>query len=402
MEYINPTDDEIKIAKTCKYYNKENSIKINYLNKLFKKPWGYEYLSYQNEKIGIWILHIYENLKTSLHCHFKKDTILLVLSGTLRIDLYNTYKILNECEMLYIPANTFHGIMSYVKEGVILEIEIYSENINYSDKEDLLRLKDVYNRDKNSYIGSVEEINLQDNNSVNFHINNKYKFGNTNIEIIKNIDIYNNEIDKNNSIILLNGIIYNNNILSEGSIINLNNPIHNLSKETIFMKISNNYKNDYKKIIYNKEHLKDLINIKDFNKIGLTSGCFDIMHYGHIDNLKKCKNNCDTLFVCLSSDKQIKELKGEKRPINNIFDRMNMLINLYFVDYIILYDEIDNNKEIELDNIMNILNPYYWFKGTDYNEENIRFKHPSLKNIMLHQNIPNKSTTKIIEKIIEK
>jgi bifunctional ADP-heptose synthase (sugar kinase/adenylyltransferase) len=70
-----------------------------------------------------------------------------------------------------------------------------------------------------------------------------------------------------------------------------------------------------------------------------------------------------------------------------------------FIDYIILYDEIDNKNEIELDNIMNILKPDFWFKGSDYKEVEIRNKHPILKNIVLFENVVNVSTTTIINKI---
>jgi bifunctional ADP-heptose synthase (sugar kinase/adenylyltransferase) len=109
---------------------------------------------------------------------------------------------------------------------------------------------------------------------------------------------------------------------------------------------------------------------------------------------------CNTLFVCLSSDKQIKNLKGETRPVNNITDRIRMLSHMYFIDYIILYDEIDNRTEQELDNIMNIIKPDYWFKGNDYTEAQIRVKHPTLKHIQLFENVSNVSTTSIIDKIV--
>jgi D-beta-D-heptose 7-phosphate kinase/D-beta-D-heptose 1-phosphate adenosyltransferase len=110
------------------------------------------------------------------------------------------------------------------------------------------------------------------------------------------------------------------------------------------------------------------------------------------------KSKCSKLFVCLSSDKQISELKGDSRPINNIADRIRMLSHMNFIDYIILYDEIDNVNEKELDNIMNLLEPEYWFKGSDYDETVVRSKHPMLKNICLFENVPNVSTTLIISK----
>jgi D-beta-D-heptose 7-phosphate kinase/D-beta-D-heptose 1-phosphate adenosyltransferase len=67
----------------------------------------------------------------------------------------------------------------------------------------------------------------------------------------------------------------------------------------------------------------------------------------------------------LSSDKQIKTLKGHNRPVNSLSDRLRLLTSLNFIDYVILYDEINNESEIELDNIINILNPDTCSKGSD-------------------------------------
>ena len=103
--------------------------------------------------------------------------------------------------------------------------------------------------------------------------------------------------------------------------------------------------------------------------------------------------------MCLSSDEQIKRLKGDCRPINNIYDRLNMLIYFDFVDSIIIYDETSDEFETELDNIINIVSPDIWFKGSDYNEEEIMKKHPGLKNIKLIDLLHGKSTTELINKI---
>ena len=48
---------------------------------------------------------------------------------------------------------------------------------------------------------------------------------------------------------------------------------------------------------------------------------------------------------------------------------------------------------------MNIVNPYCWFKGSDYTKEGILKKHPTLKHIELINLIQGKSTTNIIKKI---
>ena len=50
-------------------------------------------------------------------------------------------------------------------------------------------------------------------------------------------------------------------------------------------------------------------------KIGITNGCFDLLHKGHTYSLKQCKNHCDKLVVLLNSDRTVRKLKGKNRPI---------------------------------------------------------------------------------------
>ena len=76
-----------------------------------------------------------------------------------------------------------------------------------------------------------------------------------------------------------------------------------------------------------------------------------------------------------------------------------MLIHFDFIDLLILYDEINDALESELDNLINIINPSVWFKGTDYTRDDIFKKHPSLKKIQLINFVEGKSTTNIIKKI---
>ena len=403
MEFIKATNEEKDICNNSENSKRNNSAKINYLNKVNDKPWGKEYLAFQNKEIGIWILHVNKNQETSLHCHFKKDTILVPLTGCFKINLYDKFKILNIFDFLYVPRNTFHGIHSYAENRILMEIEVYTENIDYTDKNDLLRLRDIYNRDKNKYETSIVERDPYENELMDFLIPNKYQLENTQITIEKVNNL--NELEnakKYDKIIVLNGTLFNNGKkITSGSIIDFETEYSFLTNSVDLLCLSNINVPYINKIIYSKEHLKDklLIKINEFKNIGLTSGCFDILHEGHIKNLKICKKNCDHLFVCLSSDKQIERLKGTKRPINNLIDRVNMLIHFDFIDFIILYDESNDELETELDNIMNIINPSTWFKGSDYNIINILRKHPNLKNIKLIDLVEGKSTTNIVKKI---
>ena len=113
------------------------------------------------------------------------------------------------------------------------------------------------------------------------------------------------------------------------------------------------YKED-KKIIYNLEQLELIVRSHKNENLILTSGCFDIIHIGHIHNLKQAKLLGDKLFVCLSNDNQIKKLKGTNRPINNYNDRIELFKTIQYVDYIILYDEedIENDLDEKIETLM--------------------------------------------------
>ncbi len=84
-------------------------------------------------------------------------------------------------------------------------------------------------------------------------------------------------------------------------------------------------------------HPADLRNID--GKLVFTNGCFDILHSGHIANLKYCKSLGDKLVVALNSDSSIKRLKGPARPILPLEDRLAVISSLEFVDYVIVFDE---------------------------------------------------------------
>ena len=46
-----------------------------------------------------------------------------------------------------------------------------------------------------------------------------------------------------------------------------------------------------------------------------TSGCFDILHAGHVQYLREAKAKGDILVIMLNSDVSVRMLKGASRPI---------------------------------------------------------------------------------------
>jgi len=146
------------------------------------------------------------------------------------------------------------------------------------------------------------------------------------------------------------------------------------------------------KIIYDYEKDKIITISKNDEKIVFTNGCFDILHSAHIELLKFSKTQGDILVVGVNSDDSIKRLKGESRPINDIFERSKILSLFDFIDYIIIFGD-----DTPL-NVIKNLKPDILIKGSDYNTDNIIGKE-YVKNVILFQFIENKSSTRVINKI---
>jgi len=94
---------------------------------------------------------------------------------------------------------------------------------------------------------------------------------------------------------------------------------------------------------------------KEGSRVILVGGCFDILHYGHIHFLKKAKALGDYLVVALESDKNIKRLKGKKRPIHGQSQRREMLESLRFVDQVIVL--ADEMKDKDYKKLVGIVSP---------------------------------------------
>ena len=130
-----------------------------------------------------------------------------------------------------------------------------------------------------------------------------------------------------------------------------------------------------------------------------TNGCFDILHVGHIRYLQKTKSYADYSIVLLNSDKSVKSIKGEDRPINNEADRAEILNALSCVDFVVLFDE--DSPATLLDEIK----PDVYTKGADYNMDTLPERDIMLKNnirVEFIEFVQGKSTTNVINKINNK
>lgn len=81
------------------------------------------------------------------------------------------------------------------------------------------------------------------------------------------------------------------------------------------------------------------------NSTVLVGGCFDFIHYGHIQFLKKAKKLGTNLVVALESDYNVKKTKGPNRPIHTQIQRREMLESLSFVDKVIPLPPMHNDQD---------------------------------------------------------
>ncbi|EAH6869295.1 MULTISPECIES: D-glycero-beta-D-manno-heptose-7-phosphate kinase [unclassified Campylobacter] len=137
---------------------------------------------------------------------------------------------------------------------------------------------------------------------------------------------------------------------------------------------------------------EELVKLLQDQKVVFTNGCFDIMHYGHIKYLEKAKKLGDILVVGLNSDESVKRLKGNSRPINLEFQRACMLASMYFVDYVVIFDEDTPYELIEF------LKPDVLVKGADYKDKEVVGSN-LVKKVELIDFEDGFSTTNIINRI---
>ena len=126
----------------------------------------------------------------------------------------------------------------------------------------------------------------------------------------------------------------------------------------------------------------------------VVNGTFDIIHLGHLRLLDYARSLPNSYVLVLAdSDRRIKQLKGNDRPINNEYERCSLLFALKSVDRVETFD-----SDEELIKLIKDFEPDVMVKGSDYRGKPI-IGAEYCKEIKFYDRVEPYSTTKTIQNI---
>lgn len=100
-------------------------------------------------------------------------------------------------------------------------------------------------------------------------------------------------------------------------------------------------------------------------KLILANGCFDLIHAGHVRYFAGAKALGGKLLVAINSDRQVRGLKGEGRPVTSEKERAEIISSFRFVDAVTIFDEPT------VEQVIRTVRPDFHAKGTDYTTDSV-------------------------------
>ena len=131
-------------------------------------------------------------------------------------------------------------------------------------------------------------------------------------------------------------------------------------------------------------------------RVVLTNGCFDLLHPGHLTLLEAARAQGDVLVVAINSDRSVRRIKGEGRPLVPEAERAETLLALEAVDRVVVYDE---PTPLE---VVKALVPDVLVKGADWAEDAIVGREQveaSGGRVVRVEMVPGRSTSAMLERI---
>jgi D-glycero-beta-D-manno-heptose 1-phosphate adenylyltransferase len=134
-------------------------------------------------------------------------------------------------------------------------------------------------------------------------------------------------------------------------------------------------------------------------RLVFTNGVFDLLHVGHVRYLAEARALGDALVVAINSDRSVRQLKGENRPVFEQAERAEILAALKHVDYVTVFDDISPRRLIAT------LLPDVLVKGGDYQLDQIHGREEveaAGGRVISLPFVPGASTTAVLERMKKK
>ncbi len=133
-------------------------------------------------------------------------------------------------------------------------------------------------------------------------------------------------------------------------------------------------------------------------RLVFTSGCFDILHAGHVRYLRQARALGDALLVAVNSDSSVRSLKGPQRPVNAQDDRAEVLLGLESVDAVVVFEDLRTTG------LIRAVRPHVFAKGGDYTIDSLNpEERAALEQVgaVIHilPEVKGKSTTATLERM---
>jgi rfaE bifunctional protein nucleotidyltransferase chain/domain len=148
------------------------------------------------------------------------------------------------------------------------------------------------------------------------------------------------------------------------------------------------------------EIIKERIRFRELKKrLVFTNGCFDILHIGHVRYLNHARTLGDALIVAVNSDRSVRLIKGESRPVIPEMERAEVLAALASVDFVFIFDDVTPQKVIDA------IVPDVLVKGSDWELSDVVGR-DTVENaggsVLTVPLVEGSSTSEIIRKVLDR
>ena len=151
VKRIYPSSADFESLSRLRTEASSGANQFDYSKVVVQKPWGYEYLWHQNAAVAIWMLHLKQDCATSIHCHVRKRTSLIVMAGEVVCSTFDDRYPMKAGEAVVLEPCVFHTTAAVSAGGAcVMEVETPPM------KGDLLRYRDNFGRAGQGYEGTSQ------------------------------------------------------------------------------------------------------------------------------------------------------------------------------------------------------------------------------------------------------